>query len=1095
LFGGCSGNPSPTQTVFATSIFVEDSNPHELKFEAPPDVPILVTVSGRGVDVRVALGGAPAQPIQFADAPNRRMGIEILVIEAGHEKHLSLAIERNDRKAAAGKVEVTAVALPLETESDRRRLEAYRLEAHANLDRPSSGDSESPALAFVEAARLHAQNNEGLREGLALLHAAGIRYDSQSDWTSAAELAARAGTLLTDAGAAEHAAFALRVEGAALDQRANSSGKSRAQSQRDTALARERLTAAADAFVALGNPYQAGYAINYRGVSFDVAGEREKARADYLAALELFRKSGDEPSQALSLQSLALQSHQDGRLSDAMAEFDKALALIQRDEDPEDFAHTLHNSAWPLRAVGRFDEAIARFYQAAEILRTHGDRNGEARALHGLGTTLMYAGEPERAAELLKIAIALRGETGARREQAISILALGQLEVDAGKPEPAIERLEGALKLLSAPHDVAQARLLLARARVADGDLSAARRDLEAIFAQRLPPTHRYVGLALAERGGVEVRSGSPDKGIGYFRRALDVMQQGGSEFEYARTLVRLADARLKSGDTVGAASDSKNAISQLDGIGYESLEAENRSAFRASNRDAVEIYIAALLDQARRRSSAGDVTQSQNALRLALAASDKGRAALLDSRVPDNWNASSQLLANRRETFERLAGKRQLRERLMGSAQPDEARIADLTREIALLRAKAAMLEGRISGSSPGRGVVDLTESPFPKLPEHVVVTEYFIGRDHCWVFAVRGDEIRVHELTSPRAITELARDLHASWRRSPAQPRGRLEGSAKLAELLFHPLGPMPPNVTLHVVPDGALYLVPIVTLAEQAMPALRPGTIRVAPAISALLAENTSNAKPPAHQLAIIADPIYASDDSRLVGGPAASSPFDGELLTRGAAAMARLERLPAAASEAKAIASLAGTGVLTLTGAEAAREQLAATDLGDFRVVHFATHAFADSVDPALATIVLSRFDAKGRPQDGALRFYEISELRLNAELVVLSACDTALGRQVAGEGPIGLSQAFMRAGARSVVATLWEVPDTSTALLMMEFYRHMLVERRPPAVALAAAQAALRRNPRWSDPYYWAGFQLISTSGLHDDHNNVDDVRG
>jgi CHAT domain-containing protein/tetratricopeptide (TPR) repeat protein len=1092
VFGGCSSDLSPTHTVLATSISIDDSNPHKLSFDALADGPVLVTVAGHGVDVRVALASTHAQPVQFADAPNRRMGVETLLVEAGHAPLLSLVIERNDHPGAHGRADVTVVALPVETESDRRRLEACRLESGANREITSADDGDSPANHFLEAARLYGENGETRSEGLALLHAAGIRYVSQSDWANAAELAARAEPLLSDAGAAEYAAFAIRVEGAALDQRANSAGETPAQATRDASLARDRLTAAADAFMTLGDPYQAGYAINYRGVSYDVAGERDKARADFLAALELFRKSGDQPAQALSLQSLALQSHQDGRLSDAMAEFDRALALIPRDEDPEDYAHTLHNSAWPLRALGRFDEAIARFYEAAQILHEHGDRNGEARALHGLGTTLMYAGEPERAAELLKAAIALRGGTGAKREQAISTLALGQLEIDAGNPKSAIANIERALALLSAPHDAAQARLLLARARVALGDLRGARRDLEAILALQLPPTHRYVGLAMAELGGIEVKSGHHATGIGYYQRALEVLQEGGSDFEHARTLVRLADVRLATGDMIGAASDSQDAISQLDAIGYESLEAESRSMFRASNRDAVEIYVAAQLEEA---GTASDDAKSQNALRLALAASDKGRAALLGRGVAGSGNSPPQLLEERRETFERLAGKRQLRERLIGGAQPDEGRINELTREIALLRAKAGVLESRIARLSPGRSQIDLAKGRFPQLPDHVVAAEYFVGQNHCWVFVVRGDEIRVHELGSPREITRLARDLHAEWRRAPAQPGNRQGDSTRLAELLFQPLGPMSSATTLHVVPDGALHLVPIVALAAQALPSLQPGATRVAPAFSALLADTPSSDAAPARRLAIIADPIYAADDPRVAGGAAGSAPFHDELLTRGAATIAQLKRLPAAASEARAIASLADNEVLTLTGADAGRERLASTDLGDFRILHFATHAIADSVDPALATIVLSRFDAKGRPEDGAFRYYEISALRLNADLVVLSACDTAVGREVAGEGPIGLAQAFMRAGARSVVATLWEVPDTSTALLMTEFYKQMFVEHRRPAAALAAAQASLRHNPRWSDPYYWAGFQLFSTSVLEDGNNNVNDVRG
>jgi CHAT domain-containing protein len=145
-----------------------------------------------------------------------------------------------------------------------------------------------------------------------------------------------------------------------------------------------------------------------------------------------------------------------------------------------------------------------------------------------------------------------------------------------------------------------------------------------------------------------------------------------------------------------------------------------------------------------------------------------------------------------------------------------------------------------------------------------------------------------------------------------------------------------------------------------------------------------------------------------------------------------------------------------------------------------ILHFATHAWADTEDPALAAVALSHWDLEGRPVDGLLYARDISRLQIDAHLVVLSACETALGREILGEAPMSIAQGFLRAGARSVVATLWKVPDTSTALLMREFYRLMFHERRPPQEALERAQQLLRAQPRWSDPHYWAGFQLVTT---------------
>lgn len=215
-------------------------------------------------------------------------------------------------------------------------------------------------------------------------------------------------------------------------------------------------------------------------------------------------------------------------------------------------------------------------------------------------------------------------------------------------------------------------------------------------------------------------------------------------------------------------------------------------------------------------------------------------------------------------------------------------------------------------------------------------------------------------------------------------------------------------------------------------------------------------------------------------------------DDGAVTRAGGGRGALPRLPAAAVEAREIIRLAGpsTRVLALTGFDASRSRIESERLGEFRIIHFATHAFADSQDPALAMLALSRLDAAGNPIDGTLRSHEISEWRLDADLVVLSGCETALGRELGGEGPIGLSQAFLRSGARTVIASLWKVPDSSTAALMREFYRELILNDRNAAVALQRAQQAVRRQDKWSDPYYWAGFQLVSISPPDGNNNDV-----
>jgi len=147
------------------------------------------------------------------------------------------------------------------------------------------------------------------------------------------------------------------------------------------------------------------------------------------------------------------------------------------------------------------------------------------------------------------------------------------------------------------------------------------------------------------------------------------------------------------------------------------------------------------------------------------------------------------------------------------------------------------------------------------------------------------------------------------------------------------------------------------------------------------------------------------------------------------------------------------------------------------LGNYRIVHIATHGLINSLHPELSGLVLSLVDQRGHAQNGFVQSYELYKLRLRADLVVLSACQTALGEQIRGEGLISLTRPFMYAGVPRVIASLWQVPDRATAELMTVFYRGVLRDQLSPAAALRKAQLKLRKTPRCSHPYFWAGFTL------------------
>jgi CHAT domain-containing protein len=154
------------------------------------------------------------------------------------------------------------------------------------------------------------------------------------------------------------------------------------------------------------------------------------------------------------------------------------------------------------------------------------------------------------------------------------------------------------------------------------------------------------------------------------------------------------------------------------------------------------------------------------------------------------------------------------------------------------------------------------------------------------------------------------------------------------------------------------------------------------------------------------------------------------------------------------------------------------------LGEFGIIHFATHGFLNDEHPELSGVVLSLFDENGQPREGFLRLHDIYNLKLPVNLVVLSACNTGLGKDVKGEGLIGLTRGFMYAGASSVVASLWKVDDEATAELMSYFYKFMFKDGLSPAAALRKAQISLSQQKRWQSPYYWSGFVIQGQYAQH-----------
>jgi CHAT domain-containing protein len=314
----------------------------------------------------------------------------------------------------------------------------------------------------------------------------------------------------------------------------------------------------------------------------------------------------------------------------------------------------------------------------------------------------------------------------------------------------------------------------------------------------------------------------------------------------------------------------------------------------------------------------------------------------------------------------------------------------------------------------------------------------------------------------------------------------------AARLSRVLLTPLRAAFSARRILVVADETFAFLPFAPLPDpnraDGAPLIADHEIVHLASATAAVALRKEHRRRPDQLLAVIADPVFDVRDRRAGGAASTETPLLEPDLAKATRSIglsrdgADIPRLPFAAEEAAAIGSLVPGQHTMLVGFDASRTEVLKS-MNRYRVMHFATHGFTNFEEPELSGLVFSLVDRKGAPREGFLRLRDIYNLKVSADLVALAACQTALGRLSLGYGVIGLTGAFLHAGAARVLSTAWTVDDEATAALMTAFYRGLLVEHLSPSLALREAQLAIASNPRWRSPYYWAGVLLYGDWGL------------
>ncbi len=435
-------------------------------------------------------------------------------------------------------------------------------------------------------------------------------------------------------------------------------------------------------------------------------------------------------------------------------------------------------------------------------------------------------------------------------------------------------------------------------------------------------------------------------------------------------------------------------------------------------------------------------------------------------------------------------------------AANGDKTEIDILTADINVLEHQLEQIKTELKQKSPVYSAIkdppefDLADFQANVLGENDVLLEYFLGKEESYLWLVAKDGFEAFVLpprdTIEGKVDELRGLLDArkavagetlqQMRERIAEVDSRYPNTAReLSDMILGPVAGKLTDKRLIVVPDGKLHYLAINALplpkSGSDEPILLTNEVVYEPSAQTLSLLTTLRSGPNddrSRDLLVFSDPVFSKDDARI---STAGSEHDSSIMSlRFAESLEGLQRLPASGQEAEDIAGMVGGQTDRFTGFRATRDNLLAANLSDYKIIHLATHGLVNEERPELSAVVLSRFDEDGRPLNQSVRLQDIYAMKLNADLVVLSACQTASGKELKGEGVLGLNGAFLQAGARSVVASLWQVEDNATNLLMGEFYRG-LADGQSVSTALRKAQLKLYRDPQFRSPFFWAAFTL------------------
>ncbi len=879
----------------------------------------------------------------------------------------------------------------------------------------------------------------------------------------------------------------------------------------------------------LGDRSDEANVLAHLGRIYDALGEKQKALDYFNQTLPLLREVKNVSGEAAMLNNIGLIYDALGEKQKALEFYNRALPTLRAAGNRPDEAHTLVNIGLAYDSLGEKQKALNYYQQALPILHATKDYAAEAITLNNLGLLYNSLGEKPKALDYLEQARPLFIAIGDGHTGAVTLNNIGYIYDSLGKKQTALEYYEYALSVLRTVGDRNKEGETLNNIGLVYHSLGQFEKALE-YFTQALK-LRRDTGdrpgeaVTLSDTGMVYDALGQTGKALDYYNESLRLSRAVEDRSVEASTLRRIALVEEKRGNLSEARAKMEGALSIIESLRTHITGQELRAAYFASVQKHFETYIAVLMHMHREQPTAGYDA-------LALQACERARARsmlemLAESRADIRQGVAPALLARERSLQQKLTTMAERQTRLLSGKQAAE-QVSALKRELENALAEYQQVEAAIRTASPRYAALtqpapmSLREIQRQTLDEDTLLLEYSLGEEKSFLWAVTPTSIKSFELP-PRAeiesaatlvyelLTERNRQLkfetaEEKQQRVDKADKDYVQAAAKLSRMLLGPVASELEKKRLLIVCDGALNYIPFAALpvagdvaSGKYQPLILDHEVVALPSAStlAVLRRETAGRAPARKTLAVIADPVFDKNDARVKSGKKGNEPATRSLngasrshqlkepaiktspAQTGEQEPVSIQRLPFTRLEADEILSLVpASASKKALDFDASRVTATSPELGEYRYVHFATHGILNSEYPELSGIVLSLVGRDGAEQDGFLWTHEVFNLRLPVEMVVLSGCRTGLGKEIKGEGLVGLTRGFMYAGAARVMVSLWDISDEASAELMAQLYRRMLgKEHLSPAAALRAAQLAVWREQRWQAPYYWAAFVL------------------